>query len=383
MSESIIVHPRRTKLCILQDRLRNGGTERNSIWLANALAGEGLDTHLLLFVHPSGSAEPPVPQWSALRSHRCRFIPDCHAPGLIQTLRKIQADAVICMGRNANCHGARVKKQLPDVRLFTTYRTNRRLPRLYRKSIGVSDGCITNSHWAREQLVERLRLLPGKHIHVIHNPLTRKDLLALKNDGDAKIASRKQLGLSQDALVCINCSHYVAGKNQAAMLNWLHAARKKRPGLVLLLLGDGPTRKRCMTLVKRLQITPNVRFCGQVDSIEPYLQASDLYLSTSLREGSPNALVEAQAAGLPVVAYNTAGCAETFIDKQSGILTPMNDLDAFTEAIEDLLSQPAKRALFSSHAREFAHKQFDPAGIRQKYLNLLCQNSPENRMALT
>lgn len=359
------------KICILQDRLRAGGTERNSQWLARELEGEQIATHLLLFAHPEALPPPAVPDWSALRHGKRLCLPDGVAPGLVRRLSGIQPDTVICMGRNANCYGFWIKKCLPGIRLVTTYRTNRHLPWAYRQSIRRSELCLTNSHWAADRLGRILKDLPRDRVAAVHNPLIRNHLLSLSRTEDARAAARQQLGIPSGRTIGVNYSHFVPGKNQSALLRWLHQARKKQPGWMLLLAGEGPEKKSCQRLAKDLGLSDHVRFFGSIEAIEPLLLAGDLYLSASLREGLPNALVEAQAAGLPVITYDTAGSREALIENNSGYATPLNDLNAFAAAIEDLRAQPTKRSAFSACAREYARKQFHPARICQQYLGLL------------
>jgi glycosyltransferase involved in cell wall biosynthesis len=310
-----------------------------------------------------------VPDWSALRTS-LRW-PEYFAPGLLRRLRRLRADVVICMGRNANCYGFWIKRNLPRVRLVTTYRTNRHLPWFYRKSIFLSDLCLTNSHWAGDELG---RMLPGRAsglVATIPNALIREHVFSLERDEAARAAARRRLDLPERRMIGLNTSHFVPGKNQAALLQWLNEARRKEPQWLLLLAGEGPERVKCQQLAQQLGLGDHVRFLGCVEAVEPLLQAADLYLSTSLREGLPNALVEAQAAGLPVVTFNTAGSRETLANGKSGYVTPVADMDAFAAAVEELRTNPSKRSAFSAYAREFAQEHFDPAGIRAKYCGLL------------
>lgn len=361
----------RRRICVLQDRLRSGGTERNAQWLVRKLSSEETAAHLLLFTHPRDAPPPAVPDWSALRTGQRLRGPDCFAPGLVRRLRSFRADTVICMGRNANCYGFWIKKCLPSIGLITSYRTNRHLPWAYRKSIRLSDSCVVNSCWAANELRRIVQGFPTERIATIHNPLIREHLLEMSRGDETKALARRQLGLPVQGTVCVNVSHFVAGKNQSALLQWLCRACQKDRQWTLLLAGEGPEKVKCQQLAKQLAVSDHVRFVGCVEAIEPLLQAADLYLTTSLREGLPNALVEAQAAGLPVITYDTAGSREALVHNASGYLTPVNDLSAFAAAVEDLRANPSKRSAFSACARRFAREHFDPVGIRGKYCEIL------------
>ncbi len=357
------------QIVILQDRLRPGGTERQSIWLTQNLSTDSLATSLLLFQPPDSAFPPPAGlPVRALQTRRTPF--PWFAPGLIRTLRALETDLVICMGRNANAYGHWIRRRLPRIRLITTCRTNQSLPLLYRRSIRASHHCIANSQWAADRLVQT-GLKSASEIAVIPNALLRPSLFQLDRSPATMAAARTALRLPPDSPVLCNIASFVPGKNKQSLLRAF--AQTKTRDTILLLVGTGPELAACRKLAAKLKLENRVRFLGHTESIEPILQSSDLFVSTALRDALPNALVEAQAVGLPVIAYNTAGTSETFIHGNTGQSIPPGDETGFARAIDDLLASPEKRKTFATAARFHAREHFFPETIAARYRKLLAE----------
>ncbi len=156
-------------ILVLQDHLRNGGTERQSVLLAHAFAGAGHRVTLLTF-RPGGALDfsPAQPglRRGALQPFDTRL--DWFAPGLIRAARRLAPDIVLCMGRMANSRGAALQRALPGAAVITTMRTGKELPRACVRSLRASRHIIANSAAAARVLVER-HALPGGKITVIRN----------------------------------------------------------------------------------------------------------------------------------------------------------------------------------------------------------------------
>jgi len=116
----------------------------------------------------------------------------------------------------------------------------------------------------------------------------------------------------------------------------------------LLIVGDGPSRREvmdCFAAVSSSGAGDRVRFAGQVDASElsPILAASDVYAWPAVREAYGMALLEAQAAGVPVVAGNYGGVASIVEDGQTGLLAAPGDRTAFRDALRGLLRDAVRR----------------------------------------
>jgi len=118
-----------------------------------------------------------------------------------------------------------------------------------------------------------------------------------------------------------------------------------------LLIGDGPARPTVEALMA--PFGSRVRFAGAQPHarLPAYYASADLYLWPAINEAYGMAFLEAQAAGLPVVAGRTGGVPAVVADGVTGLLTPVGDADAFAAAVSRLLDDPAERARLARAAR--------------------------------
>ena len=117
-----------------------------------------------------------------------------------------------------------------------------------------------------------------------------------------------------------------------------------------LIVGDGPARAEVEALMA--PFGPRVRFAGAVphEALPALYAAADLYLWPAINEAYGMAFLEAQAAGLPVVAGRTGGVPAVVADGVTGLLTPIGDAPAFAAAVARLLDDPAERARLATAA---------------------------------
>jgi glycosyltransferase involved in cell wall biosynthesis len=134
----------------------------------------------------------------------------------------------------------------------------------------------------------------------------------------------------------------------------------------LLVVGDGPARAAVEAMLRRLG-EDRVRFAGLIreDALAPVYAAADLYVWPAVREAYGIALLEAQAAGVPVVAGREGGVAEVVADGQGGILTPPRDPGAFAHALQVLLERPERRREMAEAAARFVsdERSIDRAAV--------------------
>lgn len=132
------------------------------------------------------------------------------------------------------------------------------------------------------------------------------------------------------------------------------AARiRQHQGIELLLAGDGPEREELAKLAEALGLAAQVRFLGWTPRAElPALyRSADLFALPSRDEGMPNALLEAMASGLPVVATCIAGSEELVEEGRNGYLVPVGDAEALALRLDWLAGEPALRACFGVESR--------------------------------
>ena len=154
-----------------------------------------------------------------------------------------------------------------------------------------------------------------------------------------------------------------AVKGLPVLFDALKSALTVRPDLRLTLIGDGPDRKQLEAEVKDMGLSRAVTFAGYKDQSEvaKALKASDLLVLPSFAEGVPVVLMEAMAAGKPVVTTRIAGVPELVEDGVSGLLVPPGDSDALATAICAALSDSRTHARMGAAGRAKVARDFDIA----------------------
>lgn len=155
----------------------------------------------------------------------------------------------------------------------------------------------------------------------------------VNNGIDLQRFSRKQ----HNGFTLINVARQDDNKNQAALIRCFAKLRANVPEAKLLLLGDGPNHEKLKKLAKELGVEDAVTFTGNVANTEDYYAVSDLYVQTSFREAMPLSVLEAMAAGLPIISTEVGGLRDVVQD--NGFLVPAGDDEAVYSAIMKFYSQ--------------------------------------------
>ena len=120
-----------------------------------------------------------------------------------------------------------------------------------------------------------------------------------------------------------------------------------------LIAGDGPLRPRLEQQAAELGLlTSGIEFLGTVPDTAEFYRRADVLVLTSLHEGTPNAVMEAMASGLPVVATRVGGVPDLVADGETGLLADADDLNGLVDAAAALLRDPAARAEMGLRARQ-------------------------------
>lgn len=131
------------------------------------------------------------------------------------------------------------------------------------------------------------------------------------------------------------------------------------PAVHLLIVGDGPERTALEAQAHRLGLGERVIFAGHRTDVPLLMGGMDLFVLPSIWEGMPNVVLEAMAAGLPVVATAVGGTPEIVVEGETGLLVPPRDPAALAEAMERLLADPALRLQMGRAGRDRVQQYFD------------------------
>jgi glycosyltransferase involved in cell wall biosynthesis len=135
-------------------------------------------------------------------------------------------------------------------------------------------------------------------------------------------------------------------------------------------VGDGELRSPMNHLAQELGIAERVRFWGVRSDVADILRAADIFTLPSQYEGNPMSVMEAMAAGLPVVASRVGGIPELVEDEQMGMLIPVDSEPCLVQAFQALISNAPLRQQMGQAALQRARERFDIRNTVRQYESL-------------
>jgi glycosyltransferase involved in cell wall biosynthesis len=219
--------------------------------------------------------------------------------------------------------------------------------RFNRWTIGLVDCVIAVSANVRDFCVSHIGLPPEK-LGVIYNGVQVPETSASPREARAK------LGLPLDGQVIGTVSRLYLVKG----IDFLIRALAQMDDAALAIVGDGPERAALETLADTLGVAGRIHWTGHRRDVPTLLPAFDLYVQPSLHEGMSNTILEAMAAGLPVVATAVGGTPEVVDDGVTGLLVPPRDPDALAGVIVRLLRDLDLRRKMGRAGQERVRRHF-------------------------
>ena len=177
------------------------------------------------------------------------------------------------------------------------------------------------------------------------------ELVAPAVDAAARLRARSALGLDPDVPVVGTVGNHTAKKDHATLLDAVARLATDVPDVQLVLVGSGPLTGELGARAQRLGIAERVHLVGSRPDARELLAALDVFALSSRFEGLPLALLEAMAAGLPVVATTVGGVPEVLTDGVDGLLVEPGDAGALQVALGKLLADPALARQLGARAR--------------------------------
>jgi len=345
------------KIVIVQDHLRSGGTERQSVYLARAFFSLGHETTLITF-RPGGILEH-LEESNRFEPNLIHLQPfdtglDWLALGLTSTALKLSPDIILCHGRMANCYAGLLQEALPKCVVIGTLRTGKKLPYFFRKSLLKVKAIIANSQDTKDRLVHSLNITREK-ITVIYNSLIFKPA----DENKSNLELREKLGANLDTVLFLCVAMFRAEKRQADLIK-IVSRLPENLDWKLVFVGDGKERSACERLVEQLNLKKRIVFSGFNPDPTPFYALSDIAVHASERESLSNFLIEAQAHGLPAVVYPAQGIIESMILGETGWIIERGNEEGFRAKLIELCNDSVLvKKERSQSARLFAGTRFD------------------------
>lgn len=225
--------------------------------------------------------------------------------------------------------------------------------RMVRRTNALLDAVTVPCEYARRVYSERYRVPPSKVVNV--GTAVRLDSF---DEGVDRTRVRGEFGLGRDDVVAAIVGRLHEQKGLEAAIESVPAILEREPRFRLLLVGAGPLEDVLRTIVSRESLGSAVILAGRRDDVPEVLAAADLLILPSESETAPLTVLEAMAAGLPVVATDVGGVGEAVESGVTGVLIEPRDPRAIAEAVLSVVALPDGGAAMGRAGRRTVRERF-------------------------
>ncbi len=242
----------------------------------------------------------------------------------------------------------------------------------YRISNGLVDHMTIISEAAADRFVNE-RIVPRELLTCVPNGVDTERFRQVAPE--TREALRSSLGVN-DRFVWLAVGRFEIAKDYPNMLHAFAQVCQRDSNAVLLLVGHGSLQQETESLAQSLGLGDRIRFLGVRSDVPEVMAAADGYVMSSAWEGMPIALLEAAAAGLPIVATRVGGNHEVVRDGESGFLVPPRDPEALGQAMLRLMEQaPERRRDMGERGREHVRVHYGLGRVVERWQDLYRQVS--------
>lgn len=181
---------------------------------------------------------------------------------------------------------------------------------------------------------------------------------------------RARVGFADDHVLFVCVARFAAQKNHTLLLKAFQRGPASGPNAHLLLVGEGILQEKLEAQAESLGLARRVHFLGLRTDIPEVLAAADVFVLSSDWEGNPLSIMEAMAAGLPVVTTAVGGIPDLLANGREGFLVPRGDAQAFSGAMTLLLREPETRRSIGIAGALRARESFDVSRMLHAYEEL-------------
>lgn len=154
----------------------------------------------------------------------------------------------------------------------------------------------------------------------------------------------------------VNVGRLSLQKNQELLIKAFSHVVKKYDDISLDIVGSGDLSPKLNTLVEKLNLNSHVFFKGSRSDIPQLLASSDIFVLSSIYEGLPLTILEAEASGLPIISTDVGGVSDVVENEKNGLLVPNNDEKSLANAMIHLIEHDELRVLFGNQSKEIVKK---------------------------
>ncbi|MFW5887030.1 MAG: glycosyltransferase [Bacteroidota bacterium] len=202
---------------------------------------------------------------------------------------------------------------------------------------------------------------------VLYNGVDEKFLKPLPD----RVKTRKELtGVPDTIPIMISVANLVPYKDYFTILKALKQIKEAGQAFYYLILGDGSMRSEIEATIQKYDLKDNIRIVGNVENVSDYLKISDIFVHSSKGEGCSNAILEAMAAGLPVVASDTGGTSE-ITNSQNSILFQFKNVEELKNSILYYLQNNQARNEAGKQSKKIVYERFSIQRMMEDYYQIL------------
>jgi glycosyltransferase involved in cell wall biosynthesis len=340
---------------LLQD-LFFGGTQRHTLELARGLNPARFQTEI--WVMRSGDDFVPLARsWNLSLKWlgRSPFVGPDSLVRLGWNLKNRPVDLLVLLTGVPNIWG-RILGRLTKVPLIVgNWRGTGCPERNFEKWLWpLADHFSCNAQVLKKIMMDRFPI-PDNRITVIHNGVNL----------DYFRPATEPLPVDKRVVLCI--ARLVPEKDHETLMAAFSLVAARHPEAELWLVGDGPRRQAIHRLANRLIPPGRLRLLPGQSDLAPLLRQGSILVLSSIQEGLPNVVLEAMAAGLPVVATDVGGLSEVVQQGETGWLVAPKDVPALADAISHLLAHDEVRTAFGQAGRKRVEQRFSLAAMIQQH----------------
>ncbi|WP_181813521.1 glycosyltransferase family 4 protein [Gaiella occulta] len=222
-----------------------------------------------------------------------------------------------------------------------------------------TDVLVAVSPQVRDDLVE-IGIAPGRRFAVVRLGIDLEPRVATTVD---RAQARRQLGIAPGRFVVGWFGRMTAVKRTDDLIDALVALRGRGVDACLLLVGDGTDRERLELRAKELGVARDVFFLGYQKDVARWYAVADAVVLTSVSEGTPVTIIEALAAGRPVVSTNVGGVADVVRDGVDGFLVEVGDTAVMAARLAEIAADPALGERLGQAGRERVLRRYAVARL--------------------
>lgn len=186
----------------------------------------------------------------------------------------------------------------------------------------------------------------------------------------ARVEVCSRLGLDPESLLVVFVGRLAAPKMPEWLLDAWIAVQHKYPKTQLVFVGEGEKRGMLEARAREAGLEHAIVFTGQVKNVDDYLRSTDIFVFPSRSEGMPLSLLEAMAAGLPVIGSKVGGLADVIRHEENGFLVEPGDQGGLVSCLSLLMGSEERRSELGNKARHTVNQHFSLDAVADRYVAL-------------